>query len=308
MKLLKAYRFLTLRRVIQVGILIFFVLGNYSIATLKQVQSKQEIGVFGGNIESLLGDSSSVLAKQHSVFSFIVQGNLSYSEWFGGAIKLTDPLAFLQIFLAGGGVALDMLVGLVLVLVLYGVFFGRAFCAFVCPVNLITDCAAFLRRKLGLNNTQRKLILSRYTRFIILALTLILSTLFGVAAFELLSPIAMFSRGIVFGFGFGVLLLACLFVFDLFVLKNGFCGHICPLGASYSLIGAFALLRVKHTVANCTKCMECVKICPEPEVLKPIGKENGSLRAIACLRCGRCIEVCKDNALEFSILSLKEKR
>lgn len=308
MSWLKAHRFLILRRVCQLLILTLFVLGNYSIATLKSVQTKRDVGIFGGNIESLLGDSSSVVAKSQSAFSSIVQGNLSYAEWFGGAIKLTDPLAFLQIFLAGGGVALDMLLGLLVVVVLYGVFLGRVFCAFVCPVNLLTDSAAFLRKKLRLNSAQRQLSLSRHARYVLLALTLILSALCGVAVFELVSPIGVFSRGAVFGMGFGVCVLVAVFCFDLFVLKNGFCGHICPLGAAYALIGRFALLRVRHKVANCTKCMECVRICPEPEVLKPIGKEDGALKAMACLRCGRCVEVCADNALEFGILNLKEKR
>ena len=56
--------------------------------------------------------------------------------------------------------------------------------------------------------------------------------------------------------------------------------------------------------------MKCVQICPEPEVLKPIGKKGGALKTMTCLRCGRCIEVCDDNALQFSILNFtqKEKR
>ena len=76
-------KYLLLRRICQVSILVLFILGNYSIATLKNVQYKQEVGIFGGNIESLMGNSSSVLAKEPSIFSHIVQGNLSHSSWFG---------------------------------------------------------------------------------------------------------------------------------------------------------------------------------------------------------------------------------
>lgn len=300
-------RYLLLRRFSQIILLILFILGNYSIATLKDVQSLSSVGVFGGNIESLLGSSSSVVAKNPGIFTSIVQGNLSYSSWFNGTFSLTDPLGALQIFLAGGGLTLDVALGVLLVVIVYGVFLGRAYCAFICPVNLITDFANLLRDKLGFNSAQRKLILPRSTKFVILALGLILSTLFGVAAFELISPISMLHRGVVFGMGFGAFALLAVFCFDLFVLKNGFCGHICPLGAMYSLIGKFALLRVNHKLSNCTKCMKCVQICPEPEVLKPIGKENGTLDSMACLRCGRCIEVCRDNALGFTILNFIQK-
>ena len=305
MKLFKM-RFLLLRRLAQLLILALFVLGNDSIGILKNVQSKEEVAIFGGNVESLLGDSSSVVAKQSSVFSHITQGNLSYAQWFG-IFPLSDPLAALQIFFAGGGLALDVWLGVLLVVALYGVFLGRAYCAFVCPINLITDLANFLRAKLGFNRTQRMVFLSRSSRFVILALSLILSALFGVAAFELISPISMLHRGLVFGMGFGIFAILAVFLFDLLVVKNGFCGHICPLGATYSLIGKFALLRVKHTLANCTKCMQCVRVCPEPDVLKPVGKEDGAFKTMTCLRCGRCIEVCDDNALHFSILNFTHK-
>lgn len=300
-------KYLLLRRLCQISILVLFILGNYSIATLKNVQYKEEVGIFGGNIESLVGDSSSVLAKEPSIFSHIVQGNLSHSSWFGGIFSLTDPLSVMQIFLAGGGLALDVLLGALLVVAIYGIFLGRVYCAFVCPINLVTDFANFLRDKLGFNNAQRKLFISRSTRFVILGLGLLLSALFGVAAFELISPISMLHRGVVFGMGFGIFAVFAVFCFDLFVLKNGFCGHICPLGAMYSLIGKFALLRVRHTLSNCTKCMECVRVCPEPEVLKSIGKQDGALMTMTCLRCGRCIEACDDNALHFSILNFTQK-
>lgn len=304
---LSKYKYLILRRFTQCVILAIFILGNYSIATIKNVQNMDSVSVFGGNIEHLIGDSSSVVAKEASPTSWFAQGNLSHSRWFGGAFSLSDPLSVMQIFLAGGGLAFDIILGALLVIIIYGVFLGRAYCAFVCPINLITDLAHFLRAKLGMNTAQRKFFLSRHTRFVILALVLILSFIFGVGAFEILSPISMAHRGIVFGMGFGVFALVAVFLFDLLLLKNGFCGHICPLGAMYALIGKFALLRIKHTHSHCTKCMECVRVCPEPEVLKPIGKQSGALMSMACIRCGRCIEACNDNALNFGIYNFLKK-
>ena len=49
MKLFKM-RFLLLRRLAQLLILALFVLGNYSIGILKNVQSKEEEAIFGGNV------------------------------------------------------------------------------------------------------------------------------------------------------------------------------------------------------------------------------------------------------------------
>ena len=76
-----------------------------------------------------------------SVFDFILKGDLSSSKLFS-TIPLSDPFAVLQIYLASFSVDFMALLGACVVLVLYGVFLGRAFCAWVCPVNLITDFAA----------------------------------------------------------------------------------------------------------------------------------------------------------------------
>jgi len=80
--------------------------------------------------------------------------------------------------------------------------------------------------------------LSRKIRYTVLALTLVLSALAGVAAFEWISPIGMAHRELLFGAGLGWTAVVGVFLFDLFVLRNGWCGHLCPLGAFYALLGA----------------------------------------------------------------------
>jgi ferredoxin-type protein NapH len=44
-------------------------------------------------------------------------------------------------------------------------------------------------------------------------------------------------REIIFGLGLGWTALVGLFLFDWLVVKHGWCGHLCPLGAFYSVIG-----------------------------------------------------------------------
>ena len=109
----------------------------------------------------------------------------------------------------------------------------------------------------------------------------------------------MLHRGIIFGMGFGWAAIAVIFLFDLLVLKNGWCGHVCPIGAFYSFTGKYHWIKVQHTVENCTDCLDCIKACPEPQVLKIIGKESGAITNPECTNCGRCIEVCNDHALKF---------
>jgi len=232
----------------------------------------------------------------------ILMGNLSFSKLFD-KIPLTDPYAFLQMLFAGAIISTDMIIGVVIILVLYGLIGGRAFCSWVCPVNMITDLAAWVRRKT--HHEKDNLISAvkiKKFRYYFAAFLLIVSFASGAAAFEFISPIGIFTRGVAFGIGFGWVWLAVIFLFDAFILKNGWCGHVCPLGATYSLIGSKSLIRVKHNKDNCTNCGHCLEICPENQVLSPvIGKKNDFIKGIECTNCGRCIEVCEDDALKFSI-------
>jgi ferredoxin-type protein NapH len=137
---------------------------------------------------------------------------------------------------------------------------------------------------------------------------IVVSAIVGAAAFEFINPIGIFTRGVIFGLGFGWTLILAIFLFDLFVVKNGWCGHMCPVGAAYSIIGAKNLIRVYHDHIKCTNCGNCKEVCPEKEVLNPIiNKKSGFIEGIACTNCGRCIEVCNDNALRFSIRGLIKK-
>jgi len=235
----------------------------------------------------------------------VLTGNLS-SSLFLGIIPMSDPYAVLQMFGAGAIIAGDLLIGVLIVTLFYMSVGGRVFCSWVCPVNIITDFSNYLRRVLNMNQVEKKQPASRKIRYWVIALSLIISFILGVTAFEFISPISMVHRGLIFGLGFGWAAILVLFLFDLFVLKNGWCGYICPLGGFYSLIGKFSLIRVNHNADNCTACMKCKEICPEVQVLFMIDKSSEPILSGECTNCARCIEVCDDEALNFSIRKLKK--
>lgn len=266
----RRYRYLIFRRFLQISLLSLYVLGNYT--SIK-----------------------------------ILQGNLS-SSLVLGIVPLSDPFAVLQLFFSGAIVGSSALFGAMLIALFYGVFAGRAYCAYVCPINLITDFAAFLRRIFGIDVLGNMVHLSNNLRYALLVLGLGLSVIFGIAAFEAVSPIAMMHRGIIFGAGIGFFSVLVVFLLDLFIVKNAFCGKICPLGAFYALLGRFAILKVKYNLESCTHCLECKVICPQKQVLELIGKQSGLVTSGECTRCGRCIEVCGDNALKFSLLEFAKEK
>ncbi len=232
--------------------------------------------------------------------SQILDGNLSSSRLFG-LIPLSDPFASLQISLSGHRLPWELLLGAGIILLLYALIGGRLFCAWICPINPITEGAGWLSRVLKI---QGSLKLSRQTRFLLLGLALLLSLLLSTPAFEALSPIGLLQRSLFYGSWTGLGLILSLFLFDLTVLKDGFCGHLCPLGAFYSFIGRFGFLRIRFHKSRCTHCMKCHQICPERPILRPVlDKEfqGGWIPLGLCLNCGRCIEVCKEEALNFSL-------
>ncbi len=259
----KHYRFLILRRLTQVSLMFLYFAGN----------------VWGWKM---------------------LQGNLSSSSVLG-IIPLSDPFAALQMFSAGAAMATNVILGAAIITIFYLVIGGRVFCSWVCPVNLITDSANYIRRKFGFNQIQKKQPASRNIRYWVLALSLVLSYILGVTAFEFISPISITHRSIIFGLGFGWAAMLVIFLFDLFILKNGWCGHICPLGGFYSTLGKFSLIRVDHDEEKCTVCMKCKEVCPENQVLFMIGKSSEQILMGECTNCGRCVEVCDDDALNFSI-------
>jgi ferredoxin-type protein NapH len=262
-------KFLVLRRFVQLGLLFLYAMGNY----------------YGWKV---------------------LQGNLSSSVLFG-FIPLSDPFATLEILSTGAMVGINVIVGAIIIALFYGLIGGRAFCSWVCPVNMITDLAAWLRRKLLIDKIERKIWISRNIRYYMIVLAFIVSAVTGMAAFEVISPITIFNRGVIFGIGMGAGLLVAIFLFDLFVVKNGWCGHICPLGGIHSIIGKYSLIRVTHNSQNCTLCMKCKNVCPEVQVLNMIGKRSEDVIQKECTNCGRCVDVCDDDALNFHIRDFLKK-
>ena len=267
---LKRYQWLLLRRASQLGILALFLLGP------------------------LLG-------------VWIVTGNLSASMTLD-VLPLTDPLLLGQSMLSGTWPATTGLIGAGLVLVLYALVGGRVFCAWVCPVNMVTDLAAWLRRRLGLRASGR---LSRGLRWWLLGLVLLLPLATGSMVWEYVNPVSMLHRGLIFGLGWAWLILAGVFLYDLLIVRRGWCGHLCPVGAAYALIGAKAPVHVAAPRRErCDDCMDCFEICPEPQAIKPAlkamptghGASHGPvIDSIDCTKCGRCIDVCDRDVFGFAL-------
>ncbi|MFT6985947.1 MAG: ferredoxin-type protein NapH [Psychromonas sp.] len=233
---------------------------------------------------------------------WIIQGNLSASLLLG-VVPFTDPFILGQSMLSGHLPQFQAVLGMLIVVLFYALVGGRVFCSWVCPVNLLTDAAAWCRRKL---NFRKESVISNQWRYWILAMVMILPLFTGVMSWELVNPVSAFNRGLFFGMGLGWILFLMIFLFDLLAVENGWCGHLCPMGAFYSLINCISLIKVSAVKRDkCTDCLDCFAVCPEPEILKdPVhgGKHaiGPLITGLTCTNCGRCVDVCGENVFEIT--------
>lgn len=235
------------------------------------------------------------------LFGFwISKGNLASSLTLD-LLPLTDPFAFLQMLASGHRPAAAAVTGVLIVTAFYLLAGGRLFCAWVCPMNAVTDAAAWLRRRLGLKGGRSP---HPATRYWLLGAVLIASALTGLQVWEWVNPVSMLQRGLIFGAGSAWLIVGGLFVYDFAMAGRGWCSHLCPVGACYALLDRPGLLRISaHARRDCDDCMDCFTVCPEPQVIRPalkaVGQRHPLILASACTRCGRCIDVCSKDVFRL---------
>lgn len=261
---LRANKWLLLRRLSQFGILALFLLGPW----------------FG---------------------IWIVKGNLSSSLTLK-TLPLTDPYVLLQSLAAGHLPYRTAVIGALIVTAFYLLLGGRTYCSWVCPVNLLTDAAAWTRRRLGIKGGHMA---DANTRYWLLAGTLVAAAVSGSLVWEWVNPVSLMHRGLLYGFGLGAFILLAVFLYDLLLVSRGWCSHLCPMGAFYSLLGRFALPRVSAARrSDCNDCMDCFRVCPEPQVIRPALKQAGQqspiINSANCTLCGRCVDVCSKDVFTIT--------
>ena len=261
----RANRFLVLRRISQLAILALFLLGPLAAV-------------------------------------WIVKGNLASSVVLE-TVPLTDPLVLLQVLVSGHLPETAAIIGALIVLGFYLLVGGRVYCSWVCPINIVTDVAEWLRCRLNIRGSAN---ISTNTRNWLLGAILVVAGVSGSVAWELINPVSMVYRGLVFGMGLAWGIVVAVFLLDLFVSRRAWCARLCPVGAFYGMVGHAAVVRVSAIRREqCDDCMDCFAVCPEHQVIKPAlkGAEKGLGPVISsghCTNCGRCVDVCPQDVFEFT--------
>ncbi len=236
----------------------------------------------------------------------LFRGSLAASELFG-TVPLADPLSALEIVLSSRTLPSTLLLGAALVALIYALL-GRIFCGWVCPLGLVTDLNDVLRRRIDrwLRRRGRSLpviTLPTSIKYWVLAGFLLASFLISLPVFTTFSPINWLVWGIVFGLPSALLAIAAWLLLEL-VSPRLFCRSLCPLGALYSLIGRFGLLRIRISSPTACRlqCAVCDACCPMGIHVMADHATSGhaTITDPECTRCGACVDVCPAEVLSLA--------
>ncbi len=184
--------------------------------------------------------------------------------------------------------------------VLVALGLGRVFCSWICPMGLLSDITATLRRIAGRYGIQFfSLKLSSKLKYVVLAVGVLFSVGLSVSFFYPIYPpriICDFIRDLLVGElqVYGIAFIGGLILVELLFVDRFWCRCLCPGGALYSLLGKVRLLRVRRNELNCDDCGECDIVCPHQ--LAPSHLSLGG----ECDNCGLCKTKCPADALHFT--------
>ena len=188
-----------------------------------------------------------------------------------------------------------------------GLLFGRIICGFLCPIGFLQDLIYRIPfvKKIKTFPGDKYL---RYLKYLVLlVMVVILPIIIKLTPFfcKYLCPsgtvagllLSITDHRLVQQFGalftWKVIVLAFLVILSL-ILYRPFCKYLCPLGAFYAPFNKIALLQMKTDKEKCTGCGACKAVCNM--CVDPSKTPN----SMECIRCGKCISCCPENAISYS--------
>ena len=237
----------------------------------------------------------------------MLEGTLSGSRFLG--FHMIDPYMTMEVFLATFHMPINIIIGTTTIVIVYLLVGGRSYCAWVCPYGILSEIGEKWHNTL----VNKKIIKSRKfdhrVRHIFWAIFLILSFTSGYIVFETFNVVGILSRMMAYGWSVALIWVVVVFAMEVFFSRRAWCTYICPIGTTYGYIGKVSALRIEWN-DNCDSCMVCHDVCFEPQVLeitkakykKQIDEKNITNEYITgadCTLCGRCVDVCHEDALKF---------
>ncbi|MBD3223557.1 MAG: 4Fe-4S binding protein [Caldithrix sp.] len=226
-----------------------------------------------------------------------------------GSLNIVDPSLMLQTILLSEQVKFGLLLAGIIPLIM-ALFFGKTFCSWVCPFNLLAEYTAKLRVKIFRNQTRSVNINPKpqVYWFILGGIFLLIGVLGtplisyfsfpGLISAQITDTILFATVGIEWSLIIAVLLI------EFFYKPRFWCKYLCPVGAVLAIPRFKNSLSVQYESKRCSvQCSAdkseslCNTACPFE--LNPRKTDIYPY----CFNCGACVYVCQNNgghALKFT--------
>ncbi|MBB3186758.1 4Fe-4S binding protein [Microbacter margulisiae] len=228
---------------------------------------------------------------------------------------------------------LDSMWGIVIVILLLTLLFGRIYCSVICPAGILQDF--FSRFSAGKKKRRQRRVLKyakpkNWLRYTILALTVGSFMLGSSALIVLLDPYSnmgrvladlvrpaliplnafvvnkAFAMGIysflpvsASGISMVAIVVSSLFLITIAVMSllrgRLYCNTICPVGTFLGLVSRFSLFRVVINESACTHCNVCSRSCKS----QCIDSKESIIDTSRCVTCFNCLTSCTQNAIGY---------
>lgn len=190
-------------------------------------------------------------------------------------------------------------------LFLFSLFFGRAFCGWICPGGGLQECCRAVADKRV--NGHR---VNRIKYFI--WVPWLLAIVFGFITSGGIRSVDFFyetDHGIsvsgVEGYIVYLIVIALFVVLALTVGRRGACHSVCWM-APFMVIGTkikdqlgYPSLQLKADHSKCVDCGRCTKHCPMSLDVAKMVKEN-QMQNSECILCASCVDFCQKDAIKMT--------
>lgn len=187
------------------------------------------------------------------------------------------------------------------------VFFGRAWCGYLCPAGGIQECMALCNDRPAKQNKRDRIKLVIWSIWIIAVIVVFILGKNDVT----IDPFYMTDHGIsVSDIGNYVIYYVVVFLLVIPAVVHGkraSCHYICWM-APFMMIGSsigrklkIPQLHIKADKDMCVSCKRCNKVCPMGLDVNQMVLKEENHRCSECIQCGACVDECPKKALKYAM-------
>jgi polyferredoxin len=173
--------------------------------------------------------------------------------------------------------------------------FKRAFCSHVCPMGTVLEWAGRLGRRFVVRSRRvpaRVDGILKWIKYPLLAVILYFTVKAGELVFRDFDPYyVLFTAAKGHGIGtYGFWVTAAILIAGILVPLS-FCKYLCPLAASLAPFGRVGLVKIHRDAGKCTACGACDRAC---EWGIQVSKTPKAVSSAECSNCQDCMRACPE--------------